>query len=233
MRNWTVRNVMTHDVVTVREDTPYREIAEILTKHGISAVPVIDEFRHVRGIVSEADLLHKVEFAGEEPVRRFFETRRARDARSKAGGETARDLMSRPAVTTMPGTKLGAAARLMDEEHVKRLPVTDDLGRIVGIVSRGDLLRVFQRPDEDIRRDVAEDVLRRAMWVDPAWVQVTVNAGIVTLVGRLDNRTLTEMAARLTETVAGVVDVVNRLEYEFDDTELATRSYHGHPFSVS
>lgn len=229
MRMWRVRDVMTTDVATVGEDTPYHEIVDILTERRVSAVPVVDAFRHVAGVVSEADLLHKVEFAGEERVRHFFETRRQRSARSKAHGEMARDLMSQPAITTMPDMPLAAAARLMDDEKVKRLPVTDDLGQIVGIVSRGDVLRVFRRADADIRRDVAEEVLRRSLWLDPATVEVTVDRGVVTLTGRLDTKTLTQLAVQLTESVAGVVEVVDHLTYDLDDTTVgASRAYRSH-----
>jgi CBS domain-containing protein len=220
---------MTTDVAMVGEETPYHEIVDILIERGVSAVPVVDAFRHVVGVVSEADLLHKVEFAGEERVRHFFESRRVHSARSKSHGEVARDLMSQPAITTTPDTSLAAAARLMDDEHVKRLPVVDDLGQIVGIASRSDLLRVFQRPDEDIRRDIVEEVLRRSLWLDSGMVEVTVDRGMVTLTGQLDTKTMAQLAVRLTEGVAGVVEVVDHLGYDFDDTVVgSSRAYRSH-----
>lgn len=221
MRKWRVRNLMTHDVVTVSEDTSYQEIADVLSRHGISAVPVVDEFHRVVGVVSEADLLHKVEYAGEEHIRRFFESRRDRTARTRAHGTVARDLMTSPAITTVQDASLAAAARLMDRENVKRLPVVSDIGRIVGIISRSDILRVFQRSDRDILFDVRTEVLQRALWVDPDQVGVRVDNGVVTLTGQLDNRTLTQMAVRYTETVAGVVDVVDELTYAVDDLAVA------------
>ncbi len=220
MLGWQVRNVMTHDVVAVSEDTSYHEIADILSRHGISAVPVVDAFRMVVGVVSEADLLRKVELAGEKVVR-LFHRRGDRRARTKAHGAVARDLMTRPAITTLPSASLAAAARVMERENVKRLPVVNDIGRLVGIIARGDILRVFQRSDNDILLDVRRDVLQQSLWQSPDRVEVRVDNGVVTLSGQLDNRTLTQMAVRLTETVAGVVDVVDELTYVVDDLAVA------------
>jgi CBS domain-containing protein len=221
MKVWRVRDVMTADVATVGEQTPYREIVDILAERRISAVPVVDDFRHVVGVVSEADLLHKIEMAGEAQERRVFEGRRRRAARVKATGAVARDLMTTPAVTVVADTPLAAAARLIESEDVKRLPVVDDLGRLVGIVSRADLLQVYLRSDEEIRHDVVEEVLRRVLWIEPGLVRVEVTDGVVKLVGQLDRRSTAMLAARLAHAVAGVVEVVDELGFDFDDTVLA------------
>jgi CBS domain-containing protein len=220
MRTWQVRDVMTTDVATVREDTPYREIIDMVTSRRISAVPVVDDFGRVLGVVSEADLLHKVELIGEPHERRAFESRRRRHVRTKADADVARDLMTTPAVTTFADTTVVAAAKLMDHEQVKRLPVIDDLGRLVGIVTRGDLLRVHLRPDADIRRDVVRDVLHRVLAIEEGMVRVEVRDGVVTLIGQLDRRTAAELATRLAAQVSGVVAVVDKLEYDYDDTFL-------------
>jgi CBS domain-containing protein len=227
MRTWHVDDVMTTDVVTVREDTPYREIVDTLTGRRVSAVPVVDEFRYVVGVVSEADLLHKIELAGAAPERRIFAGRRRREAKAKAEGLLARDLMSAPAVTVLPRTTLTGAAKVMDEERVKRLPVTDDLGRLCGIVSRADLLRVYLRPDADIERDVVEEVLGHSLWVEPGMVDVIVADGVVTLTGRTERFSTAQLAVKLTGNVPGVVEVVDRLGYDFDDRKLAEAHYHG------
>lgn len=233
MRTWLVRDVMTTDVATVAEETPYRDIVEILAARRVSAVPVIDAFEHVVGVVSEADLMRKVEFAGDDSIRHLFEGRRQRLARAKAGGDRARDLMTTPAVTAMAETSIVAAARRMDDENVKRLPVVDELGRLVGIVTRSDLLRVYQRPDEDIRADISDEVLRRSLWLEPGMVRIEVTRGIVTLTGQVDTKSLAQLAVRLTRAVAGVVDVVDQVGFDFDDTELAgTRRFRSHPFST-
>lgn len=220
MRTWQVGDVMTRDVATAREETPYRQIVDVLIRRGVSAVPVVDSFDRVLGVVSEADLLHKVERAGHPDERRVFEGRRRRTAREKAGALVARDLMTAPAVTTTPQASLPAAARLMDREVVKRLPVLDDLGRLVGIVTRSDLLRVHLRTDAEIREDVVQQVLRKVLAVRDGLVTVQVRDGEVTLDGRLDRRSAVELAGRLAAQVAGVVQVHNAVGYDVDDTTL-------------
>ncbi len=220
MRAWRVSDVMTRDVATVTEATPYRRIVDVLAERRVSAVPVVDDFGHARGVVSEADLLHKVEWMGEAHERRIFERPGRRRARRKGAAGIARDLMTSPAVTTFPHTSLVAAARLMDREQVKRLPVVDDLGRVVGIVTRGDLLRVHLRSDADIRDDVVQEVLRRVLAVRDGTVRVEVYDGVVTMAGKLDRRSAVDVAGRLAARVSGVVDVVNELDHDFDDTEL-------------
>ncbi|WP_446209984.1 CBS domain-containing protein [Micromonospora sp. IBSANI012] len=220
MRTWQVGDVMTRDVATVGEETPYRDIVDVLIRRGISAVPVVDGFRRVLGVVSEADLLHKVERAGNPDERRVFEGRRRRVAREKADALVAKELMTAPAVTTYPESPLPAAARLMDREDVKRLPVLDDLGRLVGIVTRGDLLRVHLRSDAEIREDVVQEVLRRVLAVRDGLVTVRVRDGEVTLDGRLDRRSAADLAVRLAGQVSGVVRVVDLMGYDVDDTVL-------------
>jgi CBS-domain-containing membrane protein len=233
MRKWTVGEVMTANVVAVPEDATYRTIVDLLAEHRISAVPVVDESRRVVGVVSEADLLYKVEFAGARPERRVFPSRHRTD-RQKSEGQVARDVMSSPAVITQRGTPLPAAARLMDEKRVKRLPVVDEGGVLVGIVSRADLLKVHLRTDEELHHDIVDEVLGRTLWLEPHEVQVLVDGGVVTLRGRVDHKSVAGLAVRLTASVAGVVEVVDELTYELDDTDLATsRWYRSHPFSTT
>lgn len=233
MRTWQVDDVMTTAVVTVRPDMPYRDVVDTLAGHRVSAAPVVDDNGHVVGVVSEADLLHRIEFVGEEHERRVFASRRRRDAHQKAHGAVARDLMSRPAVTVSSGTPLVAAAKLMERERVKRLPVTDEHGRLRGIVSRSDLLRVHQRPDAQIEQEVIDEVLRRTLWVEPGSVLVDVDRGVVTLTGRTDRHSTKQLAIKLTQAVPGVVSVVDGLGFEFDDRELTgARRYGPNPFGM-
>jgi CBS-domain-containing membrane protein len=230
MRTWTVDDVMTRTVVTVGRDTPYREVVDRLMGAGVSAVPVVDPFRRVLGVVSEADLLCKIELSDQERRPRLFESRRRRTERSRAEARTAGDLMTSPAVTALAGTTVTAAARRMDTEGVKRLPVVDDLGRLIGVVSRGDLLKVHLRPDADIRADITEDVLHRVLVVEKGAVDVRVVDGVVTLTGTVDRRSSGQIAVRLTGQVAGVVAVVDELGYDFDDSELIGS---GMPFGIA
>ncbi|MEV4624227.1 CBS domain-containing protein [Asanoa sp. NPDC049573] len=219
MRTWQVGDVMTTDVATVDESTPYRKVVDMMTTRHVSALPVVDDFGRVLGVISEADLLHKVELIGQPHERRFFEGRRRHAARVKADANVARDLMTAPAVTAMESTTLVEAAKTMDREGIKRLPVTDDLGRLIGIVSRGDLLKVHLRHDDDIRHDVVTEVLRRILGISDDAVTVTVVGGVVTLAGRLDRRSSAEIAAQLTLQVSGVVDIIDKVEFDFDDVD--------------
>jgi CBS-domain-containing membrane protein len=219
-----VRDVMTREVVTVDEHTPFKEITQLLADCRISAVPVLDSDGRVVGVVSEADLLPKEEYPQGLPGARLLEGRRGRATRAKATGDTAVELMTAPAITVGPDASLAEAARLLHRHQVKRLPVLDPAGPLLGIVSRADLLKVFLRSDEQITREVRQDILRRALWVDRDTVGVEVRDGVVTLTGRLERRSLIPIAVRLVHGVDGVVDVVDRLGFAFDDRTIMVPS---------
>jgi len=216
MRDWTVDDVMTKAVVSVDETASYRSVVDELIGHRFSAVPVVDAFGRVSGVVSEADLLRKIEYAGDEAPR-LFEGRRRRGERGKALARTAAELASTPAATVLTGTSIAAAARLMDREQVKRLPVVDDLGRLVGIVTRGDLLKVHLRPDDDLRADV-EDGLT-------AQVTAEVDGGVVTLDGHVELASTAAGMVRQAQRIPGVVGVVDRIGYDFDDVNAPGIAY--------
>jgi CBS domain-containing protein len=207
-----VRDVMTTSVVTVDRITPYKEIATLLAEHQISALPVLMMGRKVAGVVSEADLL-RLEDQRERGARAAGRARLSWRRRPQRWGLTAGDLMTAPPITIHPDATLPAAARLMNQHHIRRLPVVDPDGVLIGIVSRRDLLSVFLRPDEDIAADVA-GVFTDILLVDPATMTITVKAGVVTLTGEpkpLEQPSLMPVAVRLTWEIDGVVDVVNEL----------------------
>ncbi|MEO3867644.1 CBS domain-containing protein [Nonomuraea sp. B12E4] len=218
----TVADVMTTKVVTVTAATPFKDIAEALISGGISAVPVIDDGGHVLGMVSEADLLRKEEFREEFYREGYRPPLRARlrhpKGRQKAEGDTAAELMTSPAVTISSGASAVSAARLMDAHDVKRLAVVDDNGRLVGIVSRRDLVKLFLRADEEIATEVRDDILDRRLWVNTDGIQVGVRQGVVTLSGWMERRTEAAIAVRMTGRVNGVVDVVDELNWKTDDS---------------
>ncbi|WP_327002163.1 CBS domain-containing protein [Dactylosporangium sp. NBC_01737] len=219
MSSLLVRDVMSTSVVTVAPELGYKQIVDLLVEFGVSAVPVVDPRRRVLGVVSEADLLHKVEFNGEDVHARLFERRRRRLAKEKATGETAASLMTAPPVTITTTATLTQAAQLMEHRNVKRLPVVDDDELLVGIVSRRDLLRRYLREDDVIRADVIESVLRGIMWIDPIEVDVAVTGGHVTLAGKIDRRSSAQIAVRLIRGLDGVVGVTDDdLKWGFDDT---------------
>jgi CBS-domain-containing membrane protein len=216
MKNWTVDDVMSTKVVSVDQGATYRSMVDTLIGNRVSAVPVVDPFLRVVGLVSEADLLRKIEYAGDEEPR-LFEGRRRRGERGKARARTAASLMSAPAVTVLTGTSIAAAARRMDAEAVKRLPVVDDLGRLIGIVTRGDLLKAHLRPDDDIRTDIETGVLHGPLAGRADAVTVAVEHGTVTLAGTVEVRSTGYEAARLSRQVPGVVEVIDEVSFEVDD----------------
>lgn len=198
----TVDDVMTCRVVAVTRRASFKEIVRALEQWHVSAVPVVEDGTRVVGVVSEADLLRKEEHRddGPPPVGASAASRRA-------AAPTAEELMTSPAVTVRGDASLAWAARAMARHQVKRLPVVDDRGMLKGVVSRGDLLKVFLRSDEDIARDVRENVVARLF--PGAWrsVEVDVEEGVVTLSGLLGDRSLVPVADRLVRSVEGVVDV--------------------------
>lgn len=231
MKLWRVDDVMTKDVVSVREDASYRAVVDLLIGRRVSAVPVVDRGERVIGVVSEADLLHKVEAAGAAPPG-IVDAWRRRGVRVKAEGRTAADMMTSPAVTAEPSLSLAAAARRMHREHVKRLPVVDSFGHLIGIVTRSDLLKVHQRTDAEIRRDVVDETLHDVLAMKGATVQVTCADGVVTLAGRVHLRSTAERIARMTRRVPGVVDVADGLTFDIDDS-LINGSEIGTPFGAA
>ncbi|WP_326822817.1 CBS domain-containing protein [Streptosporangium sp. NBC_01756] len=221
-----VKDVMTQRVISVGENTRFKNIAELLVTHAVSAVPVVDSDGHVTGVVSEADLLHKEE--GRERFHRENcpppQTRPDQGPEAdKARGKIARELMTAPAVTVSMDASVATASRLMEHHGVKRLPVLDGHGHLAGIVSRHDLLKVFARSDRDIEREVRVDVLVRSLWMDTSRVQVAVQDGVVTLSGRMILQRDTQIAVWMIRQVDGVVDVVDELAWDRDDTPAGGR----------
>lgn len=216
-RRWArrVSDVMTTSVVTVDRITPYQEIDRLLTEHRISGMPVLKMGREVVGVVSEADLL-AAEDETDRQARMASSIGRRRLLRKQPQvGLTAGTMMTTPAITIGPDATIPAAARLMNTHHITRLPVVEKDGKLVGIVSRRDLLSVFLRPDDDIIHDVRQ-VLDEIPVTDPKDVIVMVRHGVVTLTGTTgtgpaDHRHLIPLALRLIWDIDGVLDVVNKL----------------------
>jgi CBS domain-containing protein len=220
-----VRDVMTKKVVTVDRLTPFSDIVRLLTEHRISGVPVVMMGRRVAGVVSEADLLA----LEDEEVRRARMHANAtgrwrRPLRRAHWGLTAGALMSAPAVTIYPEATIPHAAQIMASRHIRRMPVVGQDGRLIGIVTRRDLLSVFLRPDGEIAERVRE-LLDDVLPVDPASVTATVRDGIVILTGNPEtpeDRELTPAAIRLIWDVDGVIDVSNRLGEQARDASEVT-----------
>jgi CBS domain-containing protein len=215
VHGWSRRvdDVMATSVVTVDRATPFKEIARLLAEHRISGMPVLKMGREVAGVVTEADLL-----AAEAKTARQLRSGGRPHLLSRAKRHpalTAGELMTAPAITVGPHVTVHAAGRLMSTNHVRLLPVVNERARLIGVVSRRDLLALFLRPDEDIAADVRQ-VLDEILLAEPGEADVAVRDGIVTLTGTLDptrgtHGDLIPVAIRLLWDVDGVVDIIDRL----------------------
>jgi CBS domain-containing protein len=205
---------MATDVAVVRPDTPFKQVARILTNRRVSGMPVVDADHRVLGVLSTADLLIKesrTEPSG--PFARLASVLRWR-ARAKAGARTAGELMTTPAITIGVDADVVRAAKLLEQHKINRLPVVDDDGRLVGVVGRAELLRVFLRPDDEIAAEIVHELGSTLM---PVEVAVTVTDGVVTLSGELQYRSQIPAAAALARRADGVVDVLTKLTWQADD----------------
>jgi CBS domain-containing protein len=183
-----VKELMTIDVTTVRSTTSIKEAAALLAEHRISGLPVVDADRHVLGVLSERDII-------------------------ELAGKTAGEAMSAPALTIGANRSVTEAVATMLDRNVKRLPVVDGEGLLVGIVTRADLVRAFVRPDEDVAREIREDVIQRTLWIEPAEVRVEVSDGEVRLSGEVDSKSDAELIPRFVERVPGVTSVLSKLRW--------------------
>jgi CBS domain-containing protein len=190
-----------------------------MLRHRVSALPVVDDQGRVLGVVSEADLLLKEECPDPDADLALVWTRRRRAEHDKAAAAVARDLMTVAVVSVGPHAGVAEAARLLHRHGVKRLPVVDREGRLLGIVSRADLLKVFARPDHDIRREIMDEVIVGAFSMDPSRFFIHVDDGVVVLQGRVERRSLLPYLVRAVHGVEGVVRVEDRLAWDVDDRD--------------
>ena len=209
--NAVVKDVMSTHPISVSRTSSFKEIAARLREFRVSAFPVLDADGTVIGVVSEADLLPKEALADRHGVRGTISGHLRRTGQAKAEGVTAADLMTSPAVTITPDDTVEHAARLMYSRKVKRLPVVDEGGRLVGIVSRTDILAVFDRTDEDIRMEIMTAVIPGHS--EPSWYTVLVKDGVVTLEGTPETIPIGHDIVRRARHVQGVVAVRDRLVY--------------------
>jgi len=218
-----VGDVMTRDVVSVTPDTPLKDVAAALVERGISGLPVCDADGAVVGVLSEADLLVK---QGGSPERSgglfawLVETASAPDL-AKLRAHTAGEAMTAPAITVEAASPVSEAARTMVSLGVNRLPVVED-GRLVGIVTRADLVRLFTRSDEEIARDIRQDVVTR-LWIAPERIEVEVEQGEVVLRGEAETEAEAELLLKRIPLVAGVVGVRSELSWAVDRSGNSSR----------
>jgi CBS domain-containing protein len=204
----TVRDVMTTRVIAVKRSAEFKQIAAVLRQYRVSACPVIDDGGRVIGVVSEADLLYKA--ADCELPAGLIRLRWKLGEESKITAVTARELMTSPAVTIQADVPVQVAARVMRDRRLKRLPVVGTGGELVGIVTRTDVLGVYDRPDADILAAV-KIVVADEFGTSPDDVEVSVSSGVVTLSGSVPLQEMAlELAARIRH-IEGVVAVRDRL----------------------
>jgi CBS domain-containing protein len=199
-----VRDVMSNEVTMVAPGTPLKDVARLLVEHGVSGMPVCGEGGVVLGVVSEADIVD-----AERPPA-------GGRRRSRPHPVTAGDAMTEPALVADPSMPIAVAAELMARRRVKRLPVVEH-GRLVGIVSRADLVRAYARNDAEVRREIVEEVLADQLWIHPPAVSCSVSGGVATITGRLDRRSQVAIVEDYVQRVPGVVEVdTGRLTWAVD-----------------
>jgi CBS domain-containing protein len=219
-----VDELMTREVVTATPNTPLKDVARVLVERHISGLPVVDEGGNVLGVVSETDILHKELDQPQEAsgfARRLFS--RGRQTRAaKLEARTAREAMSSPAIATSPTASVAEAATAMVNEGVDRLVVLEhpdgDDGELIGIVTRGDLVRAFARGDREIADEIRH-IIEREFWLTPNEVQFTVHEGEVTLRGRVDLKSNSEILEQEIARVPGVVALRSELDWHLNEKQ--------------
>ncbi|MGH3309994.1 MAG: CBS domain-containing protein [Streptomyces sp.] len=216
MQHRTVHDLMTRAVVRVHRDTGLKEIAELLANYDITALPVVDDDEHPVGVVSEADLLGKQ--AGlPDPTGLLSAHEAGPGSHTPSEAGAAYELMTSPAIVARPEWNVVEAARVMADRAVKRLPVVDEADRLIGILSRSDLLCVFLRRDDAIHEEITRDVLEGTLGLAPGQLTVDVTDGSVTLHGEVTPSHLVPVVERLCQSVDGVVKVRSHLTRRPDD----------------
>ena len=209
-----VRDLMTTDVLTVRSSTRLKEAAALLAERRISGLPVVDGEGHVLGVLSEGDILYKESGVSDRPglLGRLLAVPPT-DVDLKLAARTVGEAMSAPALTIGPRRPVTEAATVMIEEGVNRLPVIDDDERLIGIITRADLVRAFVRSDAEIEREIRDDVFRRTLWLEPDTIQIEVAGGEVRLSGEVETRSDAELIPTFVQRVPGVVSVLSKVRW--------------------
>ena len=208
-----VSDLMTAEVVTTTPTASLKDVARALVERGISGMPVCDDAGAVVGVISEGDILYKERGPTERrhgPLGWLVDMTPDWEI-AKSDARTAGEAMSAPAITVTPIESAATAARLMTENGINRLPVVAMNGRLVGILTRADLVRAFVRPDEEIAAEIRDDVLERVLWADPGSIEIAVHDGEVDLAGRLQTETEVEVLEKLVAKIPGVVTLRSKV----------------------
>lgn len=224
MTRLTVRDVMNPDPVTVTTRTPFKQLVALLAGEGLAGLPVLTRQGEVAGLVTEADLLKKQGFlpipGAPRPVRRAYRARW-----SRATGDCAGEVMTTRPLSIRPEATVAEAARLMDRQHCACLPVVDPSGKLAGTITARDLLRVFLRPDSQIRDDVLLEIRAGRFAAAPGSMTADVEDGVVTVSGRVQRKSMLPLALAVIRGIDGVVDVEGQLTYVIDDTRVTAAGH--------
>ena len=213
-----VIDLMTTEVFTIGPDETIKDAARIMVNERVSGLPVVDDAGRLLGILTEADFLER-ELDKESPSGGLLGA--IFDPSSRHGDAvTVREAMSTNVVTVASDATLAEAARLLAANSIKRLPIVDADGVVLGVLSRADIVAAFARPDEIIEDEIREDVARRVLFVDPDSLSISVVDGIVALGGELPTKTDARILEELTRRLEGVVSVDSSLTWKVDDTKL-------------
>jgi len=211
------REIMSTPVTTVAPEASLKEIAEVMTTHGVSGVPVVDRDGRPLGIISESDFLEREEYANRTGV--FDRLAETLGATTRWHGRTAAELMTRSVITAGPDATGRELGHLMTRHAINRVPIVED-GRVIGIVTRADLLRTLARPDDAITAEVRWR-LQHELWINPDDLRIDTRDGIVTVAGSVETRTDAELVRRWVVSTDGVVDADTQdLRYTMDDRRI-------------
>ena len=216
-----VRDLMTTDVVVTTPDSQLREAARLMVKHRVSGLPVVQDGKVV-GILTEGDFLRQETHRDRDQERRFglLDAFFGEKDSPAPSAEVVGEVMTERVFTIGADAPLSEAARMMSAKRVKRLPVVSPEGELLGVISRADVVNAFTKPDEVIEDEIREDIIRRLLFLDPDLLQVAVREGVVTLGGRVENRTEAHLLEELTRRINGVVRVESQLTFEVDEQRI-------------
>ncbi len=208
-----VLDIMTIDVITTTPSTYLKEAARVMVGAGVSGLPVVDESGTLVGIITEADFLER---EADRPQRRLLSAM-IEERGPIVDAETVGEVMTREPVVIFPEATVTEAARVMAHHHVKRLPVVDSSGALVGIISRADVVAVFTRPDDVIEDEIREDIVKRVLLLEANSLDVDVANGVVTISGTAPTATDARLLEALIRRIDGVVRLESHVAFDVDD----------------
>ncbi len=209
-----VLDIMSIDVLTVAPEDSLKAAARRMVEAGVSGLPVVDTNGKLVGIITEADFLER---EADKTHRRLLDALMHKPD-TVVEADTVGEVMSTHPVVIYPEASVTEAARVMSHHHVKRLPVVNDEGVLQGIISRGDVVTVFTRPDDVVEDEIREDIINRVLLLDADSLDVDVSDGIVVLSGCLPTRTDKRLLEEMVRRIDGVVRMESAVTFEVDDT---------------